>query len=74
MTSWKLDDGSVIQLVTPAELKDLPNGTVLLDIFGEKVTLGVDVIDDDTRGGYLAYGLPDLRAAVNNIRNKTIKN
>jgi len=45
-----------LQLITPAQLKQLPNGTVLTSINGRKVTVGKDVIDGDTRGGFLAYG------------------
>lgn len=53
---WSLDDGRVIRLLTPEELKALPVGTTLFDIFGEEVVTGSDYIDDDTRAGYTAYG------------------
>lgn len=53
---WTLDDGRIISLVTPAELQYLANGTPLYSIMGEKVIVGVDEIDQDTRFGYLAYG------------------
>jgi hypothetical protein len=55
---WELTDGSWIDLIQPAELTKLPDGIVLRSIFGETVTKGVDEINDDTRGGFLAYGLP----------------
>lgn len=55
--NWTLDDGRRMQLVTLEDFKALPKGTVLLDIFGKPHTKGVDYIDDDTRGGYLAFGL-----------------
>jgi len=34
---------------------------VLISIFGEEKTKGVDLIDLDTRMGRLAWGLPDRR-------------
>jgi hypothetical protein len=46
----------IIYLITPDQLQELPIGTVLYNIFGEKHTKGFDRIDDDTRFGYLAYG------------------
>jgi hypothetical protein len=48
--------GVTIDLLTPAELDGLPDGTVLVSIQGRRVAKGRDYIDDDTRGGYLAYG------------------
>ena len=35
----------------------LPKGTELHDIFGNKVVVGKDKIDDDNRMGMLAYGV-----------------
>lgn len=49
-------DMANIILLTPAQLLAVPDGTVLYSIMGEKVIKGKDYIDDDTRGGYLAYG------------------
>ena len=57
MTNWKLKDGRTIVLQTPAEFSTLPNGTILYDIFGERYVKGQDYIDNDTRGGHLAFGL-----------------
>jgi hypothetical protein len=57
MTEWKLDDGRTITLVTPKEFSELPHGTVLYSIRGNRAVKGTDYIDNDTRGGYLAYGL-----------------
>lgn len=57
--NWKLRDGRVIHLVRPHELKALPSGTILIAIDGEQVVKGLDMIDDDTRGGFLAYGVLD---------------
>jgi hypothetical protein len=56
--------GKVIALVTPEELTKLEDGTVLYSITGERVTKGVDVIDTDARGGYLAYGLAKFEPQV----------
>jgi hypothetical protein len=58
---WKLDSGEIIDLITPRELATLPNGTVLFSILNERVVKGKDEIDDDTRRGMLAYGLPSDR-------------
>lgn len=62
---WKLDDDEghgvhprVIHLITPEEFETLPDGEILLSIAGEPVTKGKDYIDQDVRGGMLAYGLP----------------
>ena len=46
-----------LSLVTPAELKTLPTGTVLYDIFGVHHVVGEDDIDEDTRGGFTAFGV-----------------
>lgn len=45
-----------MNLITHAQLDKLPKGTVLYSFNGEKVVVGVDRIDGDTRGGFLAYG------------------
>jgi hypothetical protein len=63
---WKLDDGSRIQLITPAELATLAPGTVLRCIDGINVVVGKDTIDDDTRYGYLAFGFDDPPVAAPN--------
>lgn len=56
MTTWTLHDGRKITLLTPKEFLGVPDGTILYDIMGEPHIKGVDKIDDDTRGGHLAYG------------------
>jgi hypothetical protein len=65
---WRLNDGRTMRLITPAELTTLPVGTVLVDIFGQEAIKGgtrrQDVIDGDTRGGYLAYGILDAASAL----------
>lgn len=45
-----------VDLITPEHLVELPDGTVLYNIFGKPHTKGVDEIDDDTRGGFIAFG------------------
>lgn len=53
-------DGKVIYLVPESKYNKLPKGTELYSINGKRVIKGKDKIDDDTRGGYLAYGImPD---------------
>lgn len=42
--------------ITPEQFEDLPEGTELTSISGDKVIKGKDYIDQDTRGGYLAFG------------------
>ena len=59
MNRWKLDDGHTIWLLTEKEFETLPNGTKLISILGEVVTKGIDTIDMDTRGGYIAFGLEE---------------
>ena len=54
---WKLKDGRTIYLIKETDLRDIPKGTILHDIFGERAEVGKDDIDLDTRGGYLAYGI-----------------
>lgn len=51
-----LAEGTELSLITPEELTTLAEGTELFDIFGRAYTVGTDKIDDDTRGGFLAYG------------------
>jgi hypothetical protein len=46
----------MIELLTPNELKAVPDGTILFDIFGMPCIAGRDHADDDTRWGYTAFG------------------
>lgn len=46
-----------LNLITPEQLGCLPYGTVLYSISGKKCRVGTDYIDDDTRCGFLAYGV-----------------
>lgn len=53
---WTTPSGIVIRLITLAEFDGLPPGTVLRAIDDARLVKGVDHIDLDTRGGYLAVG------------------
>ena len=55
MVKW--DDK--LYLFTPDEFEQLPDGTELTCINNTKAIKGVDTIDQDTRFGYLAYGVKD---------------
>lgn len=52
----ELEDGTVLDLLRPDELDQIPNGTKLFDVLGVPAIKGTDRIDPDTRFGYLAYG------------------
>ncbi len=54
---WSSRHDDPLWLLTPAEFGWLPDGTTLICIDGHRVVKGVDSIDQDTRGGYLAFGL-----------------
>jgi len=54
---WPLPDGRTIYLLTPEMLATLPDGTEVYSILGNMAVKGRNPIDDDTRGGWLAYGL-----------------
>lgn len=58
---WKLTEpiniNRIIDLVHENDFKNIPDGTELVCIDGTKVIKGKDYIDNDTRGGYLAYGI-----------------
>ena len=54
---WPLENGQFISLLTLKEFNELPNGTKLVNIFGEELEK-TDQTDKDTRGGFVAYGLP----------------
>lgn len=57
---WELSDGRIIRLLTPEQVKSLPNGVKLISINGEIKTVGVDEIDLDTRCGFTAWGTPTV--------------
>lgn len=59
LTSSDLQEGTVIRLLTPEEWNDLPDGTIVHDIFGREFTKNPDHKDFDTRGGFMAYGVQE---------------
>jgi hypothetical protein len=59
---WSLS-GDRLWLLTLDELSNIPEGTVLTSILGNTATVGVDVIDEDTRGGCVAWGLLESQLA-----------
>jgi hypothetical protein len=50
-------------LLTPDEFDFIPDGTKLVCINGKTAVKGRDRIDQDTRGGFLAWGLLDSQLA-----------
>lgn len=48
--------GDSLALITAAQLKELPQGTVLRTVHGGEAIVGIDDIDDDTGGEFLAVG------------------
>lgn len=54
---WSDRQSDPLWLLTPEELAEMPTGTELVCINGNRYIVGVDDIDDDTRGGYIAFGL-----------------
>ena len=57
MTLW--DEESELYLFTVDELAQIPDGTKLTCIDNTTVVKGRDVIDTDTRGSHIAYGVID---------------
>jgi hypothetical protein len=45
-----------LKLITPQQLTQLPDGTRMWSVLRHEVIVGVDRIDPDTRGGFLAVG------------------
>lgn len=58
VAGWRLDSGDYIDLLTPAQLHRLPRGTVVTSIMADVKVVGRDEIDEDTRGGFTAWGIP----------------
>ena len=56
-TLWKLKNGDYITLLSPDELKAIPDKTVLRDIEGNKIEVGKDHIVPEARFGVTTYGL-----------------
>jgi hypothetical protein len=61
MVKWEDGKGSeTLYLLTPAEMQQIPDGIMVTDIFNESFAKGSKPMDDDTRGGYLAYGVKNI--------------
>lgn len=61
MATWEVNKGQPdsfeILLLTKPQFDTIPDGFELIDIMGVRAVKGKDYIDDDTRFGYLAYGI-----------------
>lgn len=57
MIKWEEAGPNSLWLVTPAEFEKLPDGMVFESIGGKFYTKGKDYIDQDVRGGHLAFGV-----------------
>lgn len=60
-------EGTNVNRLTLEQLDQLPDGTVLTGIDGEKKIKGVDQIDTDTRDGFSAYGFVENDAIPDGI-------
>lgn len=58
-------DDSGLVLITKRILNILKSGEQLLSISGNNAVIGKDYIDDDTRGGCLAFGFIHPSAKIN---------
>lgn len=58
-----------LKVISPAELKELPDGTPLACIDGSIAVKGRDRIDLDTRFGFLAYGFLEPHPTRRNRRS-----
>jgi len=76
-------DKIMLYPITLDQLESLPDGTKLTGLDGKEVIKGVDHIDDDTRGGYIAYGFTEgnipaglevNKNYVEEIKNINLKN
>lgn len=56
-TFRKAENGASMMLIPLYILSAIPKGTRILNLNGSKLCIGIDHIDDDHRGGYLAYGI-----------------
>jgi len=62
MKLWDIVGDGPLWLLTPEEFTEVPDGTVLLSISDNTRVKGKDYIDDDIRGGCIAYGLTPAMA------------
>lgn len=66
---WNLKDETELWLLTQKELDMVPDGMVITCIDGTRATKGVDNIDNDTRFGYLAFGITNEQFISTNEGN-----
>lgn len=64
---WSHEWPIPLWLLTADEMEQVPDGTPVFSIMAERATKGVDKIDGDTRGGYLAYGLMDSQLPARTV-------
>lgn len=63
-----------LRLITKAQLGILPNGTKLFSINGNIKVIGIDYINDDTRGSYISCGFKtNDKGDLLNENNRAIK-
>lgn len=58
-------------LLTPAEFLRVPDGATLVCISGETAVKGQDYIDQDTRGGCIAWGFLDSQLSGGSAGSET---
>ncbi|MAZ47558.1 MAG: hypothetical protein CME65_03280 [Halobacteriovoraceae bacterium] len=62
------EPGATLRLLRPDQLSEIPEGTVLTAIDGERVIVGVNDIDLMTRRGHIAYGfVEDARPLMTSV-------
>lgn len=57
--AWSSDWPDKLWPLTPEEYEQVPDGSTLVCIDGRTKVKGTDYIDQDTRGGYIAFGFLD---------------
>ncbi|MET1174386.1 hypothetical protein [Paenibacillus amylolyticus] len=56
-TFLKAENGASMMLIPLYILSAIPEGTEVINLKGTKLYIGIDYLDDDHRGGFLAYGI-----------------
>jgi hypothetical protein len=56
-TRWNDEGDNSLWVITPTEYEKLPNNIELECINGKTYIKGKDYIDQDVRGGHIAYGI-----------------
>lgn len=63
VNDWRLEDGSIITLLTVEELRALPKDTRIVSVNGHRRQVempGFEPPDEDTRFGYTAWAVDPL--------------